>query len=75
MKSILGDRMKAKRRIIVRKKDVKSWCVLGGEVLSSGYRTREQARQAAKSLSVGPGRHKYFGRCAFNYRYIILDTH
>lgn len=64
-----------KRRTIVGKKDVRGWAVFEGRMVSVGHRTRRTARAAAKKLGKQQGNYKYVGRCAYDYRYIILDTH
>lgn len=72
---IKGNIMKSKRRTIVPKKEVNRWIVFEGRVIATGYRTRKQAREAAKKLQQRPGNFKYTGRCTHGYRYITLDTH
>ena len=65
----------AKRRTIVKKKEVQQWAVFEGRITSVGHTNREQARQAARKMSAAASTHKYVGRCTHGYRYIILDTH
>lgn len=64
-----------KRRTIVKRKNVKQWVIFEGQPIEVGFTSRKAARTAAKKLRPRGINYKYVGRCAYNYRYIILDTH